>query len=39
FHLELQEYPKTLEDGIAYVYSVSAFDNKKAREFFNLKNI
>ncbi|RGB24156.1 hypothetical protein C1646_773484 [Rhizophagus diaphanus] len=39
FHLELQEYPRTSEDGVAYVYSVSAFDHKKAREFFSLKNI
>ncbi|RGB25402.1 hypothetical protein C1646_771773 [Rhizophagus diaphanus] len=39
FHLKLQEYPRTSEDEVAYVYSVSAFDHKKAREFFNLKNI
>ena len=39
FHLEFQEYPRTSEEGVAYVYNVSAFDHEKTKEFFSLKNI
>ena len=39
FHLELQEYPRTSEEGVAYIYNVSTLNHNKAKDFFNLKNI
>ena len=35
----MQEYPRTSEEGVAYVYNVAALDHEKARNFFNFKNI
>ena len=39
FHLEFQEYPRTSEEGVAFVYNVSAFEHEKAKKLFNIKNV
>ncbi|CAB4430515.1 unnamed protein product [Rhizophagus irregularis] len=39
FHLELQEYPRTSDEGVACVYNVSALDQEKSRNYFSLKNL
>lgn len=39
FHLELQEYPRSSEEGVAYIYNVSALGHEEARNYFSLKNI
>jgi len=37
--LKYQEYPRTLGDGVAYVYNVSELDENKAKQIFSLKNL
>ena len=39
FYVELQEYPRTSRESVAYVYDISAFDQNKVRNFFSLKNL
>ncbi|RGB31009.1 hypothetical protein C1646_671247 [Rhizophagus diaphanus] len=39
FHLELQEYPRTSKEGVAYIYNVSALGHEEARNYFSFINI